>query len=76
MMRRRRMGNCAHHWKIGGDNIGRCIKCGAVKDFSALMDREPDIFQPSRERGKKHGKRGRKKKQATSGGIASVTMSR
>ncbi|MBA7635468.1 hypothetical protein ES703_43072 [subsurface metagenome] len=67
---------CVHHWAVDEFNVGRCIRCHTVRDFGALMDREPDIFQPSRERGRKHHKRGRKKKQATSGGIASVTMSR
>ena len=28
---------CVHHWIIDGDNVGRCIKCGAVKDFGKLL---------------------------------------
>lgn len=27
---------CVHHWMIDNDNIGRCRKCPAVKDFGAL----------------------------------------
>lgn len=34
---------CVHHWVIDAYNIGRCIKpgCGAVKDFGALLEKEP-----------------------------------
>ena len=64
---------CVHHWVIDQFNVGRCIKCPAVRDFGALMKKQDaDIVQVRLQ----SGKRGRKKKQATSGGIASVTMSR
>ncbi len=64
---------CVHHWVIDQFNVGRCIKCPAVRDFGALMKKQDaDIVQVRLQ----SSKRGRKKKQATSGGIASVTMSR
>jgi hypothetical protein len=28
---------CVHHWIIDKDNVGRCVKCGAVKDFGKLL---------------------------------------
>jgi hypothetical protein len=28
---------CVHYWIIDRDNVGRCIKCGAVKDFGKLL---------------------------------------
>ena len=28
---------CIHHWIINERDIGTCIKCGAVKDFGALL---------------------------------------
>ena len=28
-----------HHWRIGSDNIGRCIYCDEVRDFSDLPQR-------------------------------------
>ena len=64
---------CVHHWVIDKFDVGRCIKCPAVRDFGALRKKQvADIVQVRLQ----SIKRGRKKKQATSGGIASVTMSR
>ena len=31
---------CIHHWRIGRHDVGRCIKCGAEKDFGALLKKE------------------------------------
>ena len=28
---------CVRHWIIDKDNVGRCVKCGAVKDFGKLL---------------------------------------
>jgi len=62
---------CVHHWVIDQFNVGRCKKCPAVRDFGALLKKQgADIVQVRLQ----SGKRGRKSKQATSGGIASVTM--
>ena len=56
---------CIHHWLIDEFNVGYCIKCGAVKDFGALMKKRErevtEILQPARQHG---GKRGRPGKQA------------
>ncbi|MBA7540292.1 hypothetical protein ES705_32587 [subsurface metagenome] len=30
---------CVHHWIIDSQNIGRCQKCQAVRDFSKLQRR-------------------------------------
>jgi hypothetical protein len=30
---------CVHHWIIDRDNVGRCVKCGEVKDFGKLLGR-------------------------------------
>ena len=49
--------NCPpHHWKIGSDNIGRCLKCPAVRDFGRLLRRYRD-FGYSREKARLGGKR-------------------
>jgi len=29
---------CVHHWVIDKFNVGRCIKCPAVRDFGALRE--------------------------------------
>ena len=28
---------CIHHWIIDVHNVGYCIRCGAVKNFAALL---------------------------------------
>lgn len=47
---------CVHHWIIDEFNVGRCIKCPAVRDFGALLKKEgADIVQarvPSTKRGR------------------------
>jgi len=48
---------CVHHWLIDLDNIGHCIKCGAVKNFGALMRKE-GILQPARQHSAKRGRKG------------------
>jgi len=43
-------GQCVHHWIIDRDNVGRCIKCGAAKDFGKLLGmakKELNHWQPS-----------------------------
>ena len=50
---------CVHHWVIDEFNVGRCIKCPAVRDFGALMRKE-GILQPARQHS---AKRGRKRKE-------------
>lgn len=60
-----------HHWVIDQFNVGRCKKCPAVRNFGALLSKEvAKVSKLAQEHG---AKRGRKKKQATSGRIASVT---
>lgn len=50
---------CIHHWVIDGFNVGRCIKCPAVRDFGALLKKQgTDIVQARVQ----SGKRGRKGK--------------
>jgi hypothetical protein len=29
---------CVHHWIIDKDNVGRCVKCGAAKDFGVAWE--------------------------------------
>ncbi len=37
---------CVHHWVIDEFNVGRCIKCPAVRDFGALLKKQgADIVQ-------------------------------
>ncbi len=31
---------CIHHWLIDARDIGRCQKCGQVRDFCRLMTKE------------------------------------
>ena len=51
---------CVHHWVIDVANVGRCIKCPAVRDFSALMNsREREVAGLRAVAGRKGGKRGR-----------------
>ena len=57
-----------HHWIIDEFNVGRCIKCGAVKDFGALMKKYAgtnEVFQVARVRSysKPGRKRGRPRKE-------------
>jgi len=35
---------CVHHWIIDRDNVGRCIKCGAVGDFGKLLEKKGEPF--------------------------------
>ena len=28
---------CVHYWIIDRDNVGRCVKCGEMKDFGKLL---------------------------------------
>ncbi|MBA7709814.1 hypothetical protein ES703_118740 [subsurface metagenome] len=57
---------CVHHWVVDEFNVGRCIRCGAVRDFGALMNKDKKFTQILYPAGEHGGKRGRKKKQATS----------
>lgn len=53
--------DCIHHWIIDSRNIGRCIKCPAVKDFGALLEpreRRAVNREKSRRGGKKYKKKG------------------
>jgi hypothetical protein len=50
---------CVHHWLIDSSNVGRCRKCGRVKDFGRLL-RDGD--------GKKKGKFQLRKKRVTKAG--------
>jgi len=51
---------CVHHWVIDELNVGRCIKCPAVKDFDALMNKDKKVARILHPAGS--GKRGRKRK--------------
>lgn len=33
------MTGCIHHWLVDIHNVGRCRKCGAMKDFGKLLDK-------------------------------------
>ncbi|MCX8126762.1 MAG: hypothetical protein N3E40_06480 [Dehalococcoidia bacterium] len=50
---------CVHYWLINSSNVGRCCKCGEVKDFGKLLE-ESD--------GKKKGKFQLRKKRITKAG--------
>jgi len=32
--------SCVHHWILDSRNIGTCRKCGAIRNFAALLRRE------------------------------------
>ena len=32
--------SCVHYWIIWKDSIGRCKKCGAIRDFEKLRQEE------------------------------------
>lgn len=36
---------CAHHWIIDNLDLGKCRKCGAVKDFRKLQAKKPNQFK-------------------------------
>jgi len=31
---------CVHHWVIDRNNVGRCVKCGVVRDFGKLLEKK------------------------------------
>jgi len=31
---------CIHYWIVDNKDVGRCLHCGAVKDFGTLLRRE------------------------------------
>lgn len=55
---------CVHHWLIDEYNVGRCIRCGAVRDFGALLSKEVAKVSKVPQLAQEHGaKRGRKRKE-------------
>jgi len=55
---------CIHHWEIDEFNVGRCIKCPAVRDFGALMKKREREVAEIRQSARQHcGKRGRPRKE-------------
>ncbi len=38
---------CVHHWIIDSENIGRCRKCPAVRDFGKLQWRGKVLWRES-----------------------------
>ena len=54
---------CIHHWIIDGNNVGRCIKCGAVKDFGKSLEKlSRKLSEKQTEIGQRPYKRGRPSK--------------
>ena len=35
--------SCVHYWIIGKNSIGRCKKCGAIRDFEQLKQEEEEV---------------------------------
>ncbi len=35
-----RVTRCVHYWFIDSYDVGRCRKCGRVKDFGRLLEKE------------------------------------
>ena len=36
--------SCVHYWIIAEKSIGRCKKCGAIRDFEQLRQKEKAIM--------------------------------
>ncbi len=54
---------CVHHWIIDSNNVGRCIKCGAVKDFGKPLEKlSRELSEKQTERGQLPYKRGKPSK--------------
>jgi hypothetical protein len=43
---------CVHWWIIGDHSVGRCKKCGAVRDFEQLRQAEKTHMSVLREKRK------------------------
>ena len=52
-----------HHWVIDNFNVGRCLRCGAVRDFGALMNKDKKAAGILHLAPKGGGKRGRPRKE-------------
>ncbi|MBA7679357.1 hypothetical protein ES703_87649 [subsurface metagenome] len=70
MPRTVRLGNkdCMHHWVLDRYDVGSCIKCGAVRDFRALLRKQFPVlmFGPGGEASRHRG-RGRPRKEVGHG---------
>jgi hypothetical protein len=33
----RKVEGCVHHWVVDSRDVGRCLKCGKVKDFRRAL---------------------------------------
>jgi len=50
---------CVHRWIIDSIDVGHCVKCGAVKDFRVLREKELKAQSvPPERRGRRGGRRG------------------